>query len=187
MNPTKGSNDLPQNREEIARFVLSRKARVQAIARTKLTRSTRAVFDSEDVLSSVIRRLDGLAHRGKLRLDSEEELWALIVTIAKNDATSKTRLIERARDLLNDDATFATLLLQRAQTCQEDMDADNLILEMAASIKAPDARQAFLLRVRGATHRAIASALGITEETSRQRWSVLCQDLFRRFGDQAST
>src|SRR5262249_12533541 len=80
-----------QVREMIAAYGLENKERVRAIARRKLTPTSRRVFDSEEVLSSVLRRLDGMAVRGTLRPHSEAELWALIEAIARNTTVSKIR------------------------------------------------------------------------------------------------
>lgn len=161
---------------------MERRDRIRAIARTRLTQGARAVFDSEDVLSSVARRLDGLFQRGQLRIEREDELWALIATIAMNEATSKTRLVERARSLLRDDAAFAQILLDRFAVCEDDEDADATVLRMAGSISDGDDRHMFLLRLRGATHRAIAGALGISEAAARQRWVQLVRALESRYG-----
>lgn len=163
--------------------MLARQERVRALARTRLTGGTRAVFDSEDVLSSVVRRLDSLVERGRLRVTSEDELWALITTIVLNDATSKSRLMERARAMSLDDQEFAQMLLRRAAACKQDEDADALVLQMAGSISGGDERQMLLLRLRGASHRAIAGALGISEVAARQRWSQLVRSLVERFGN----
>lgn len=184
MDPLNAVSSLPQSREEIAQFVLARRERVQAIARRKLTYSARAVFDSDDVIASVMRRIDHLASKGALRIRSEAELWALIATIAGNNAVSKTRLMARARTLLSEDLAFAQIMLNCVTPCATDDDAENLVLELASSISDPVMRQGFLLRVRGASHSAVAGVLGISEAAFRQRWSHLVRSLSERFGSR---
>src|SRR5207247_1975659 len=98
-------------RTAIAEYVLEHRDKIRAIARRKLTATTRRVFDSEEVISSVLRRLDVMAERGSLRPRSETELWALIEAIARNTAVSKTRLIERTTRMLREDGAYALALL----------------------------------------------------------------------------
>jgi DNA-directed RNA polymerase specialized sigma24 family protein len=175
--------DSPENvRRAIAEYVLENGGIVRAIARRNLTTNTRAVHDSEDVLSSVLRRLDTLAADGSLRLSSERDLWAYISVIARNTAVSKTRLIEIARSYLTEDGAFAYEVVRRLNACRGDEEATILMHRMMGSLKDPIDRQVFALRYRGASHAAIGNLLGTTEEASRQRWRKICQHLRSTFG-----
>jgi len=173
---------IPLTRDMVARFVMGHEARIRQVARTKLTSETRGVFDSEDVMSSVLRRMDTLAANGSLRPHNEAELWGLIEMIAANTAVSKTRLMERARMLSKDD-TFAQAFLQRLGTCEVDDEARLLVLRMAGSLNGDRYRQMFFLRMRGATHHAIAGLLGMTDCACRQMWSAICQQLRSGFDE----
>ena len=170
-----------QTRAAIAAYVLEHKDRVRSIARNKLTRNTRRVFDSDEVLSSVLRRLDGMAVRGTLMPHSEAELWGLIEAIAQNTAVSKTRLIERARNMVTDDGPYAYELLKRLNACETDDEATLLVNRMLMSLPHGPDRQITVMFLRGATHRAIGDILGISEEASRQRWHRIRSELARRF------
>lgn len=167
----------PMTREDVARFVLRHEEKIRRIARAKLTLATRTAFDSEDVMSSVLRRVDQLAANGTLRPANEAELWALIKTIASNTAVSKTRLIERARILLTEDGEYAYILVRRLQACATDDEAQLLVLRMAGLLKNERARQVFLLRVRGVSHAAVAAALESSEGACRQNWMQMCREL----------
>jgi hypothetical protein len=165
----------------VARYCLANAERIRAIARRKIPQRSRAVTDSEDVLSSVLRRLDEMGERGTLRLDSESELWGLIEAIACNTAVSKVRMIERARNLLTEDADYANELLRRLQGCPGDDEAMLLLLRMTASIKSPSDRQILTLMHRGASHRAIGDLMGFSEQASRQRWKRIRDELCAKF------
>lgn len=171
----------PSVRDLVASFVLQHSDTIRYIARTKLTAGTRSVFDSEDVLGSVLRRLDGMAERGDLRPRSEGELWALITAIARNTAVSKTRLIERTRALLARDGPCAHELLMRLNRCEGDDQAAALVARMARSLDSSSDRQILLLILRGASAAAIASLLGITEAAASQRWAKIKRALADRF------
>ncbi len=170
-------------REAIAAYVLSHQDRVRAIARRKLTASARQVFDSEEVVSSVLRRLDGMAMRGSLRTTSEAELWGLIRAIAQNTAVSKTQLIERTRDLLTEEGAYAQRLLERLDACDGDDEATLIVQRMLLSFKDATDRQLLVLIMRGATHKAIGGLLGISEEASRARWKKARDALNTRFAE----
>lgn len=181
--PSDRAASTPQrlSREAIAHYVLSHESQIRAIARRKLTQATRSTFDSEDVMASVLRRVDQLALNGSLRPDNKAELWALIKTIASNTAVTKTRLIERARFLLTEDGAYAYHLLQRLNACGSDDEAQLLVLRMAGTLKNERSRQILLLRLRGATHGAISGMLGISEGACRQQWMSMCQELRAAF------
>ena len=173
--------DSPPIREAVAAYILEHGDRIRAIARRKLTLNTRRVFDSEEILSSVLRRLDGMAARGTLRPRSEAELWALIEAIAKNTAVSRTRLIERMQNLVTEEGDYAYFLIRGLNACATDDEATLLVHRMLLSIPDASDRQITALILRGAAHRAIAGLLGITEEHSRQRWKRVREDLVARF------
>jgi DNA-directed RNA polymerase specialized sigma24 family protein len=169
------------DRDAIASYVVRHAERIRAIARRKLPRTTRRVCDSEDVLSSVLVRLDQMAARGTLRLESERELWGLIEAIASNTAVSKVRMISRAQNLLTEDSAYAYELLKRLNNCPGDDEALLLLLRMTASLKNPVDRQVLTLMHRGASHRAIADLLGFSVDASRQRWMRIREELCARF------
>jgi uncharacterized membrane protein len=178
--PVDRSELRPVPREEIADFVLRREAQIRAIARRKIPDFVRGLFDSEDVLSSVARELDVLADRGLLRPTCERELWALIATMTNNKAISKLRLAARARQLQKEDGVYSDLMARRTEECESDSDAVALFTRMLAAIERTDDRKLFILRLRGASHRAAATALGIKEDACRHRWRVICAELERQ-------
>lgn len=161
------------SREAVAAWAMQHQRQIRTLARSRLTSHTRSVFDSEDVFSSVVRRLDGLAKDGAIRPNSEAELWALAKQIALNTAVSKTRLIERARRLLTEDGLLAYEIEHRINACVGDDDAALLVHRMYEALESSADRQIFGLILRGASHRAVAQLLGITEEASRQRWMAV--------------
>jgi DNA-directed RNA polymerase specialized sigma24 family protein len=164
---------------------LDNSERIRAIARRKLTTWTRAVYDSEEVFSSVLRRMDMMAVDGRLRPRSEGELWALIAAITHNCAVSRTRLIERARELLTDDGPLAYEMMKRFNRCTGDDEAGILVTRMMMALSQSHERQMLDLQLRGAGHAAIASLLGITVAASRQRWKSICDRLREWFKDEA--
>jgi DNA-directed RNA polymerase specialized sigma24 family protein len=172
-------------RKAMADYVLANSDKIRSIARRKLTQATRGVSDSEDVFSSVARRLDGLAADGKLRPRSEAELWKLIKVIARNNAVSQTRLIERSRSLLTEDGPLAYELEKRLKACRSDEEATLLFQRMMLALPDGQHRQLLDLMYRGANHTAIASLLQISVDASRQRWLNIRRTLAKQFVEGA--
>jgi len=173
----------PMTREAIAAWAMQHQRQIRTLARSRLTSHTRSVFDSEDVFSSVVRRLDGLARDGTLRPNSEAELWALARQIALNTAISKTRLIERSRRLLTEDGPLAYEIERRVSACVGDDDAALLVHRMYEALENSADRQIFGLLLRGASHRAVSQLLGISVDASRQRWMAIRRRLLAWFQD----
>ena len=100
-------------RDDVANFVLKHADRIRTVARTKLTSRTKQAYDSEDVVSSVLRCMDEMAAAGSVRPASEAELWSLIKAVAGNRAVTKTRLMERAKSFFDEDGDYARVLHER--------------------------------------------------------------------------
>jgi DNA-directed RNA polymerase specialized sigma24 family protein len=167
-------------RDLVARWVMEREDMIRAIARRRLTGQTRAVFDSEDVFATVLKRMDELAARGVLRVDSARELTALLTQIVRNSAANKSRLIERSRRLIREDGDYAVALLARLQRCQDDDEATLIVCRMMSWLDTPEARQILGLRLRGMTHGAIAQAMDSTDTAIRKRWESIRVVLMQR-------
>jgi hypothetical protein len=160
-----------RSRAELAAFLLERADEIRAVARRKLTNVARSSFDSEDVLSSVVRRMDKLFHDGRLQVATRDELWRLVQAVTSNRAVSFTRLRERMKQLGAEGGAYEQHLANVFSTCESDDEAILTLYQVAARLAQPADRQLFLLRARGANHRAAAAVLGTSEEAARQRWA----------------
>jgi DNA-directed RNA polymerase specialized sigma24 family protein len=150
---------------------------LQAAARRKLTNRARSVHDSHDVASSVLRRIDQLASEGRLDSFSDEEVLHFALTIAANQAVSRTRAMERLAAQTGEDSTYATLLRQRIDVCIDDERATMLLYRIALSIADAESRELFLLRFKGLTFQIIGQVMNINPDAARQRWITLRRTL----------
>ncbi len=172
------------NRAALAAFVLEHGETIRRVARRKLSNATAGVYDSQDVLSTVLRRVDMLADRGAIRATTEREMLSLIITIAEHAAIDKTRLMELARSRLHTDGAFARLFLQRLNSCRDDDDTQVLVFQMFQSLRTSIERRLFLLRLRGIEHQVIAEMIGISPAACRKRWSTIMENLARGFQEE---
>jgi hypothetical protein len=169
------------SRESIAAFVLGHEDRIRAIARRKLPAGARSAFGTEDVFSTVVRRLDALAARGLVRAESEAQLWALIRRVVENVSLRRARLVESTASRTGEDAAFWAEVSRDLRRCEGDDDAFALIFDMMSAMTDHADRQIFLLRLRGVGHRVIAQQVDSTEEAVRQRWHSIRKELRERF------
>ena len=178
------TGDSPALRDAIARYVLEQEELIRSLARRKLTARARRIHDSEDVLASVLRRVDLFVARGHLKAASENDVMSLIVAIVRNTAVTKVRLAEQARRIVADDGPYVQSLLNRANACASDDDAALLVSRMMLALDDATQRQYLGLRLRGASHRAVAQVLGLSEAAARQRWGVIVRNLHELFSDR---
>lgn len=164
-------------REHLAKLMLANLPLLQAAARRKLTNRARSVHDSHDVASSVLRRIDQLASEGRLDSFSDEEVLHFALTIAANQAVSRTRAMERLAAQTGEDSTYATLLRQRIDVCIDDERATMLLYRIALSIADAESRELFLLRFKGLTFQIIGQVMNINPDAARQRWITLRRTL----------
>jgi DNA-directed RNA polymerase specialized sigma24 family protein len=162
-----------RRREHLARLLVEALPRLRVAARRGLTARTKSVYDSPDVASSVLRRMDLLAHEGRLDTLTDDEVIRFALTVASNRAVSRTRTMERLATMMAEDGRYAQLVRDRVGRCEDDEQAALFLCRIAASIDDGVARQLFMLRWKGLTSDMIGQVLGISPEAVRQRWSTL--------------
>ncbi len=172
-----------RDRTAVAEYILAHSPRIRGVARSKLSAATKSIYDSEEVLSSVLRRVDAIVKNGQMHPRSEAELWALIDAITRNNAINRTKLIERARNLLTEDGPYVYELLKRLNAYTGDDEATILVYRMMACLPDEIDRRILGLYIRGATHAAVATLLSITAAATRQRWMRIRRELEARFKD----
>lgn len=171
----------PVNRESAADFILRNAERIRAVARRNLTRHAQCCVGSDDILSSVLRRVDEMSASQDLRPVSDAELWRLIERITVNTAASYTRVLERATTFLANDGDYAHASRQMQSSTADPEDTVALAHKLLTRLRQDDNHQLFLLRMRGASHAVIAQCLGISETAARKRWSTICRDILSQF------
>lgn len=159
------------SRDQVAEFLFRNAERIRKLARKKLTAYTRRSYDSEEVLSSVLRRIDGLAADGQLRTANENELWGLIERVTLNRAVSLTRSMERLFQFIAEEGHCAEALDARLERCERDEEAGDLYRELLRGLRSEKALEVFVLRSRGVSYLVISQMLGIPADTARKRWS----------------
>ena len=183
MNPTASINAPPTppedllarmkrgDREAVAEFVCRYGDLIRLRIRDKLGPKLRRVLDSEDVLSTVTRRLDHLVRDRAIRAGSDAELWSLIAAIANHAVAENARAARREQNTLesttrNDVAPPTVEEGPRPQGA-----VDGALADVVGALQDETDRRILWGRLHDHPHEQIAAELGSTPSAVRMRWS----------------
>jgi len=170
------------NRAAAAEFVTRYGSRIRRRIRQKLSPAMRRIFDSQDILSTLGRRLDMFVRSRNVGAASEAQLWALVYRIAENAVVDKARVFRRLEEVETEDGPFAHDFLRRLRTA-EDRAADGAEIEIDAVmefIKDPIDRQILHLWLLGTQHLVIAEDVELAPTAVRKRWQEIRNKLHDR-------
>ncbi len=163
------------DREAVAEFVARYGEIVRRRARWRLHSSVRRMYDSQDVLSTVSRRLDSYVRTGRMAAVTQEQWWALVASMANRAVIDQQRKADRrpAAPLEGetpDPAVPAPVTLERAETA-------GLLNDSAETLLDDTDREILRLWRAGKRHDHIAGALSLSHAAVRKRWERLCARL----------
>lgn len=172
-------------RQAAAEFVIRYGPQIRRRVRGKLRVSMRRLFDSQDILSTLGRRLDGYVHRGNFEARSEGELWSLVFTIAERSVVEKARiwqtLTENDSGIARESALRGDEVYDAGET---GADPDSEFEQLLGCIPAESDRQIARLWSMGRDSEFIATELGLSPDQVRQRWCRTRDRLRERFKEQ---
>jgi DNA-directed RNA polymerase specialized sigma24 family protein len=160
------------DRVAAAQFLERFGQRIRRRVHGRLRPYVRRLFDSQEIVSTVARRLDLLVRGGKLTAASEGELWALVFTIAENAAIDKTRLSDRVCTL---EASAVTEREQPAvETALVRSRADSAAIKRAFSALQDGVdREILSLWLQDTPHLITARLVGLSPTAVRKRWEMI--------------
>ena len=170
------------NRSAAAEFVTRFGYRIRRRIRQKLSPAMRRIFDSQDILSTLGRRLDMFVRSRSVGATSEAQLWALVYRMAENAVIDKARVFRRLEEVEAEDGAFAHDLLRRLRTA-EDRARDGAEIEIGAVmdfIEDPIDRQILHLWLLGNRHLVIAEFVELAPTAVRKRWQEIRYKLHDR-------
>jgi DNA-directed RNA polymerase specialized sigma24 family protein len=171
-----GSKDA---RAAAATFLLRHQALIRRRLRHKLTASARTLFDSEDLFSTVARRIDQEVERQRLDILDERHFWALIRRIGENCITDRIR-----EDAAWRQAQGPLAITPSDHVNDPEVESSRGLASVAISAANQSERQMLLLWLFGAPMAAIGSVLGISEGAARKRWQRYRDRTRERFADE---
>lgn len=174
------------DREAAAEFVTRYGARVRRRIRGKLSQPMRRVFDSQELMATLARRLDAYVRAGRLAVASGGQFWALVFRIAEHAVVDKTRIFRRLQTTEAEDGAFAQGLLERLRRAEErGQDGAELELEKAfRMLRDATDRTILSLWLADTPHTVTAECVGLSPAAVRQRWQVIRKELRSRLAPE---
>ncbi len=172
------------DRTALALFIHRYESRIRRRIRGRLSATLRSVFDSQDILSTVGMRLDGLMRSGRLDVTTEQSLCAFIVSLAEHAVKVKGRTVgrRRQREL---QYCLAKASARRGRPESGGASAPD-VERILASLESETDRHLLMQWLAGTPLRAIAAQLGLTDSTIRKRWQRLKRELQIRLSPDSS-
>ena len=163
------------DRVAAAEFVREYGDLIRRRIRGKLGSSMRRLFDSQDILSTVTRRLDRYVRSGRVRAVDEAQLWSLVFKIAEVAVVDRLRAFERLKAVEGEDSPVARELLTRMERAENtEPHGSELVLEQVYStLSSPADRELLTLWLADTPMFRIAAALNTTPAAVRQRWQAV--------------
>lgn len=169
--------NVDEHREIAATFIVENSSRIRRRIRGKLGTLIRRTTDSEDIVSTVARRLDRYVASGRARAVSEGELWGLatkMIDAAIADylrkAHRRARYEEQRRSTR--DGLTARASVGPASGGGPGVSAEEVLRDLARNGQEGDREIAYMY-ARGRSHAQIARALTKGEDRVRNRWQTI--------------
>ena len=141
------------------------------------------LFDSQDIFSTVGRRLDQYVQTGKLQAQCANQLWALIFRMATNAVIDKSRMFRRLQKAEGLDSQFAQELMSRFRQAERrenqgvEIEIDNVLKLLADDID----REILTQWLFGSKFSEIAQSIGMAHTGVRKRWQKIRELLQVKF------
>lgn len=160
------------DRAAAAAFVLAYGPFLRRRLRGQLSRRLRVMVASDDMLSTVMRRLDRYMSGHSIRASSEAELLALITRISDAAVADKARTLRKLSRAESADLLTARerLLLRGSEEGPSPAETDSLLAGAFESLDSETERQILWLWLSGRSHAQIAEEVSMSHTAVRKRW-----------------
>jgi DNA-directed RNA polymerase specialized sigma24 family protein len=179
VDPINTGRELPEllcrvrsgDREASAEFISRYGPRIRRRVRGKLSPAMRRLFDSQEILATVARRLDKMVAAGRLQAVSDGQVWSLVFTIADRSLIEKARMFRTLQAREGEDSPLATSMLSRLRRAEREPDGPEMEVERALqSLGDRLDRQILGLWLMGKGATSIAAVVDMEPATVRKRW-----------------
>lgn len=164
------------DREAAAEFIRRYGPSIRRRVSGRLGIGMRRLFDSQDVLSTLSRRLDNFVRNRRLLAQHEGELWSLIFRITDNAIADKARIMQKLKNTEGADSPFARRLLGILREHEQGHDENAFSLQLSDVfdlLKSDTDRQVLRMWLTGMSMSAIAKEIGSSPDATRQRWKAI--------------
>lgn len=155
-------------RRRAAELLIAQRDGVNRRIHSRMMSQARKVSDTEDVLSTALRRLDSLILSGRARARTDAELFALVHEVIERSIREKAR---NARRLKRREQIASELLAQSQY--QAIVPSQELFQRLGQLARDEIDKEIAILRARGLRFHEIAESMGLPDTVVRKRWSRL--------------
>ncbi len=162
-----------QQREYAAKLVDQQRSSILTRIHTLLGDDARRLTDTEEILSTALRRVDRVILSGKLMAQSDEQLYAFVHAVIKRTILEKSRA---SRRLTHHEQVAQRIRAQvSAQSDSSSVYTSEEIERLGQVITNPIDREIILLRGRDLSFTVIAEMMQMDSSAVRMRWSRIRQ------------
>jgi hypothetical protein len=169
------------DRQAAALFITENADLIRRRFRKRISRSVRRLFDSQDLISTLGRRLDRIVGGGTLGAASIAELWSLVMVLARCSLSEHSDKAMRHREFRDEETGTEGLTAWTAEPqggANLNAPGGGALLERCIQRLGNGTDATILmLRVGGLSHGQIAEQLGISIEATRKRWQRIRSSL----------
>lgn len=163
------------DRSAAAEFVLSCWPQIQWRVRRKMNSQMRRLFDSQEILSTVARRLDEFVVSRSLGTINRARLWGLIATIAQNAVVDKARILKRIARVEDLDRELNETLTRGVggrgeASANADTESAEQVAVLLEQVQDPTDRSIFNMWLNEFSHVEIGDTLGLSPKAVEWRW-----------------
>ena len=157
---------LSERRVYVARLIDQERRSIHRRIHRLLREESRKITDTEEILSTSMRRIDRIIEDDRLVAQSDAQVIALVNAVIDRTILEKARV---ARRLISREVKAAHL---KAAYEKNSVQVDNdLLVKIGQQISDPIDREIVLLRARDQSFGSIAQHLNMEPEAARKRWS----------------
>jgi DNA-directed RNA polymerase specialized sigma24 family protein len=170
-----------------AAFITRYGPQIRRRIRGKLSPGMRRIFDSQEILSTLGRRLDHYVKSGKLEARNEAQLWSLVLRMANNAVVDKARVFRRLERVEDEDSPFAHELSSRLRTAEQARkEGAEIEIETALNVLTDRVDRMILsMWLNGTQHKTIAVYVDLAPTAVRKRWQKIRETLHGRFLEES--
>ncbi len=178
MKSVKTQSDSEQNRQakeiealrtRAANMVTAQRRTIMVRIHSLLDDGARTVTDTEDVLSTALRRIDSAVLRGAVEAVTDEQFYAFVHGVIER--TIKEKLKRSIRLRARERVANEVHLTLRSSTAQSRTLAKEDLQRIGAAISDPIDREIVLHKGRGLSWGQIADLVSMDPAAVRKRWS----------------
>lgn len=179
--PVSGTDQLLEriragDRVAAARFMEEHADLLRRRFRQRLGPSMRRLFDSQDLFSTVLRRVDRAVAEGQVRAESQDQLMAYVHAIAQNSLVDRIKLVRRLQRSDAADLAVSQELLTRIEQAEGDAWPD-VLSRAHEALETPLDREILALWLQDVPLSGIATIVQMEPAATRKRWQRIRERL----------